>query len=66
MVAMWMIFAEATAVLRARGESPRFYECVMTEGAAAKNGREREGYLGTGLGVAAIAAGSPPLQRAER
>ena len=24
MVAMWMIFAEATAVLRARGESPRF------------------------------------------
>ena len=64
MVAMWMIFAEATAVLRARGESPRFWECIMTQGADAKNSRERGAYLATGRGVGEIPAGAPALQRA--
>jgi uncharacterized phosphosugar-binding protein len=51
MVAMWMIFAEAAAVLGERGEAPRWYECVALEGAAERNRREREAYLATGQGV---------------
>jgi uncharacterized phosphosugar-binding protein len=56
MVAMWMIFSEAASLLRARGETPRFYECIMVEGALERNGRERDEYLAAGRGVVAIAA----------
>jgi uncharacterized phosphosugar-binding protein len=64
MVAMWMIFAEATAILKARRETPRFYECVMTRGASEKNGWEREQYLATGRGVATTSGDPRPLRRA--
>jgi uncharacterized phosphosugar-binding protein len=64
MVAMWMIFAEAAAVLRARGETPRFYQCIAVAGATDRNQVERDAYLSTGRGVLDM-AGSPP-EAAER
>ena len=54
MVAMWMILAEAAAVLAERGEAPRWYECVALEGAQERNRREREAYLTTGMGVVEV------------
>jgi uncharacterized phosphosugar-binding protein len=54
MVAMWMIFAEAASVLAARGEAPRWYECIALEGATERNRREREAYLTTGRGVVGL------------
>jgi uncharacterized phosphosugar-binding protein len=60
MVAMWMIFSEAVALLQARGETPRFYECVAVDGAPEKNRRERDDYLATGRGVVE----TPALARA--
>jgi uncharacterized phosphosugar-binding protein len=52
-IAMWMIFSEALAVLGADGQAPRFFECIMVEGARERNGRERDEYLATGRGVVA-------------
>ena len=54
MTAMWMIFAEAASVLAARGETPRWYECVALDGAAERNRRERDAYLTTGSGVVGL------------
>ena len=51
MVAMWMILSEAVSLLLARGEAPRFYECIMIEGASERNNRERDAYLTSGSGV---------------
>jgi len=53
MAAMWMIFSEAAAALGATGETPRFYECIMVDGARERNGRERDEYVATGRGVVA-------------
>jgi uncharacterized phosphosugar-binding protein len=61
-VATWMIFSEAVAVLGADGQAPRFYECMMVEGARERNGRERDEYLATGRGVV---AGSGSASRKE-
>ena len=52
MVAMWMIFAEATSVLQARNKVPRFYECIMVTGAAEHNATEIDEYLRTNRGYA--------------
>lgn len=51
MVAMWMIFSETASLLLARGETPRFYECMMIEGASDKNDKECCDYLRDGIGV---------------
>jgi uncharacterized phosphosugar-binding protein len=58
MVAMWMIFSEAVALLEAEGGAPRFYECIMVDGAPERNGRERDEYLATGRGVVASVGSS--------
>jgi uncharacterized phosphosugar-binding protein len=48
--ALWMIFAEATALLAAEGKTARFYEAAVVMGARERNERERADYLETGLG----------------
>ena len=53
MTAMWMIFAEALAILRSSGITPRLYECVNIEGARAKNAVMIAGYLDSTVGVLA-------------
>jgi uncharacterized phosphosugar-binding protein len=53
MTAMWMIFAEALSVMRARGVMPRLYECVNIDGARARNAVQIAGYLDTGVGFLA-------------
>ena len=53
MTAMWMVFSEALAILRAAGVMPRLYECVNVEGARAKNAVLISGYLESAVGVLA-------------
>lgn len=50
MAAMWMIFSEALSLMRARGSTPRLYECVNIAGARERNAVQIAGYLRTGLG----------------
>jgi uncharacterized phosphosugar-binding protein len=58
MVAMWMIFAEATSVLRGRNKLPRFYECIMISGADVHNATEIDAYLRTNRGFDDLVAAS--------
>lgn len=51
MTAMWMTFAEATALLLELERVPHFYECVMVEGAQERNALARSDYLETGKGL---------------
>jgi uncharacterized phosphosugar-binding protein len=54
MTAMWMIFAEAVAVVGSQGSVPHVYECVMVEGAGERNARARGEYLAVRSGVRAL------------
>lgn len=56
MVAMWMVFADAAAFLRDDQKVPRFYECIMVEGAAALNKAELKDYSSTNLGYRDLVA----------
>jgi uncharacterized phosphosugar-binding protein len=50
MTAMWMIFAEAMATMQAAGRPPHMYQCVMVEGARARNEARLDAYVESGLG----------------
>jgi len=50
MVAMWMIFSEAMTQMQQEQKAPRFYECIMIEGATARNHEQLDEYATTNLG----------------
>jgi uncharacterized phosphosugar-binding protein len=51
MVAMWMIFADATERLTARGLMPLIWQSVLVPGATERNARLRERYVAGRSGV---------------
>jgi uncharacterized phosphosugar-binding protein len=51
MTAMWMLFSEALSILRARGTTPRLYQCVNVAGARERNAVQLAAYRETGVGV---------------
>jgi len=60
MVAMWMIFAEAMAVLQSSNKIPRFYECIMVTGATERNSVEIDEYLSTDQGYSTVKTDAIP------
>jgi uncharacterized phosphosugar-binding protein len=54
MLAMWMIFAEAMSVMAADGLAPRFYQCVMVEGARERNNLQLGEYIGSDHGYETV------------
>ena len=64
MIAMWMIFSEAVTRLETTGDTPRFWECIMVEGATERNRLEREAYLTSDSGLS-HSADQPEARRAE-
>jgi uncharacterized phosphosugar-binding protein len=62
MTAMWMIFAEAMAVMQSAGRPPRMYQCVMIEGARARNDALLDAYGESGLGYEVDPARAGPTE----
>jgi len=63
MVAMWMVFAEATSVMRSANASPRFYECVMIEGARERNTVRLAEYIASDVGYERLVDGESTMPR---